>query len=56
MKSGSEQGLQIANMIKEGKIVPAETTIRLLKAAIESREVTQSYIPKRFLPRADRSG
>ena len=43
-------------MIKEGKIVPAETTIRLLKAALESREVTLSYILKRVSTRTDRSG
>ena len=56
MKSGSDQGLQIANMIKEGKIVPAETTIRLLKAALESREVTLSYTLKHVSTRTDRSG
>jgi len=32
--TGSEQGKAIAEMIKEGKIVPAQTTIDLLKAAM----------------------
>ncbi|PKA53272.1 UMP-CMP kinase [Apostasia shenzhenica] len=37
IKSGSENGTMIQNMIKEGKIVPSEVTIRLLeKAMIEN--------------------
>ncbi|WOL17448.1 UMP-CMP kinase 4-like [Canna indica] len=37
IKSGSENGTMISNMIKEGKIVPAEVTINLLqKAMLES--------------------
>ncbi|CAM8967245.1 unnamed protein product [Rhodiola kirilowii] len=37
IKSGSENGTMIQNMIKEGKIVPSEVTIKLLqKAMIES--------------------
>ncbi|KMT18559.1 hypothetical protein BVRB_2g026930 [Beta vulgaris subsp. vulgaris] len=35
IKSGSENGTMIQNMIKEGKIVPAEVTIRLLQKAIQ---------------------
>ncbi|XP_042471042.1 UMP-CMP kinase 3-like [Zingiber officinale] len=34
IKSGSENGTMISNMIKEGKIVPAEVTIDLLKKAM----------------------
>lgn len=34
IKSGSENGNMISNMIKEGKIVPAEVTINLLKKAM----------------------
>ncbi|KAL2940904.1 UMP-CMP kinase 3, partial [Bienertia sinuspersici] len=33
IKSGSENGTMIQNMIKEGKIVPAEVTIKLLQKA-----------------------
>ncbi|CAL9084695.1 unnamed protein product [Musa textilis] len=37
IKSGSENGTMISNMIKEGKIVPSEVTINLLqKAMLES--------------------
>nr|KJB78716.1 hypothetical protein B456_013G014300 [Gossypium raimondii] len=37
IKSGSENGTMIQNMIKEGKIVPSEVTIKLLeKAMLES--------------------
>ncbi|KAL9676853.1 hypothetical protein QQ045_005073 [Rhodiola kirilowii] len=37
IKSGSENGTMIQNMIKEGKIVPSEVTIKLLQnAMIES--------------------
>jgi len=35
--SGSDQGKEIEVMIKEGKIVPAQVTIDLLKKAMESR-------------------
>ncbi|XP_074578211.1 UMP-CMP kinase 4-like isoform X3 [Curcuma longa] len=34
IKSGSENGTMISNMIKEGKIVPSEVTVELLKMAI----------------------
>ncbi|KAL3651164.1 UMP-CMP kinase 3 [Castilleja foliolosa] len=34
IKSGSENGTMIQNMIKEGKIVPSEVTIKLLQRAI----------------------
>ncbi|KAK1393776.1 UMP-CMP kinase [Heracleum sosnowskyi] len=34
MKSGSENGDMIQNMIKEGKIVPSEVTIKLLERAM----------------------
>ncbi|CAN1149744.1 UMP-CMP kinase 3 [Linum perenne] len=34
IKSGSENGTMIQNMIKEGKIVPSEVTIKLLEKAI----------------------
>ncbi|CAD5173792.1 UMP-CMP kinase 4 isoform X1 [Musa acuminata AAA Group] len=34
IKSGSENGTMISNMIKEGKIVPAEVTIKLLQKAM----------------------
>lgn len=36
--SGSEQGLVIESIIKEGKIVPGQTTIDLLKAAMARKE------------------
>mmetsp|Transcript_12552 Transcript_12552/g.38353 ORF Transcript_12552/g.38353 Transcript_12552/m.38353 type:complete len:379 (-) Transcript_12552:1396-2532(-) len=36
VKSGSEQGVMIDNMIKDGKIVPGEITIGLLRKAIEN--------------------
>ncbi|KAK2650903.1 hypothetical protein Ddye_018392 [Dipteronia dyeriana] len=35
IKSGSENGTMIQNMIKEGKIVPSEVTIQLLQKAIQ---------------------
>ncbi|KAL3348689.1 hypothetical protein AABB24_022052, partial [Solanum stoloniferum] len=35
IKSGSENGTMISNMIKEGKIVPSEVTIKLLQRAIQ---------------------
>nr|GMC89407.1 UMP-CMP kinase 3 [Ipomoea batatas]GMC91253.1 UMP-CMP kinase 3 [Ipomoea batatas] len=35
IKSGSENGTMIQNMIKEGKIVPSEVTIALLQRAIQ---------------------
>ncbi|XP_073155856.1 UMP-CMP kinase 3-like [Henckelia pumila] len=35
IKSGSENGNMIDNMIKEGKIVPSEVTIKLLQKAIQ---------------------
>ncbi|XP_058222459.1 UMP-CMP kinase 3-like [Rhododendron vialii] len=35
IKSGSENGTMIQNMIKEGKIVPSEVTIELLQRAIQ---------------------
>ncbi|XP_022147099.1 UMP-CMP kinase 3-like [Momordica charantia] len=35
IKSGSENGTMIQNMIKEGKIVPSEVTIKLLQRAME---------------------
>lgn len=38
VKSGSEQGEMIDEMIKEGKIVPGEITIELLKKAIEGSD------------------
>ncbi|KAJ6820691.1 putative UMP-CMP kinase 3 isoform X2 [Iris pallida] len=34
IKSGSENGAMIQNMIKEGKIVPSEVTIKLLQRAM----------------------
>ena len=34
IKSGSENGTMISNMIKEGKIVPSEVTIKLLERAM----------------------
>ncbi|XP_051150622.1 UMP-CMP kinase 3-like [Andrographis paniculata] len=34
IKSGSENGTMIQNMIKEGKIVPSEVTIKLLQRAM----------------------
>ncbi|KAH7659901.1 Adenylate kinase/UMP-CMP kinase protein [Dioscorea alata] len=34
IKSGSENGTMIQNMIKEGKIVPSEVTIKLLQQAM----------------------
>lgn len=38
VKSGSEQGAMIDEMIKEGKIVPGEITINLLKKAVEGSD------------------
>ncbi|KNA12696.1 hypothetical protein SOVF_123580 [Spinacia oleracea] len=38
IKSGSENGTMIQNMIKEGKIVPAEVTIKLLQKAIQESD------------------
>lgn len=38
VKSGSEDGQMIADMIKDGKIVPGEITIGLLKKAIEGSQ------------------
>ncbi|KAL4585992.1 hypothetical protein LXL04_010621 [Taraxacum kok-saghyz] len=38
IKSGSENGTMIQNMIKEGKIVPSEVTIKLLEKAILENE------------------
>nr|GMD62499.1 UMP-CMP kinase 3 [Ipomoea batatas] len=38
IKSGSENGTMISNMIKEGKIVPSEVTIALLQRAIQEHE------------------
>ncbi|KAJ6722563.1 NUCLEOTIDE KINASE [Salix koriyanagi] len=35
MKSGSENGTMIQDMIKEGKIVPSEVTIKLLQKAMQ---------------------
>ncbi|KAK2999260.1 hypothetical protein RJ639_023071, partial [Escallonia herrerae] len=35
IKSGSENGTMIQNMMNEGKIVPSEVTIRLLQRAIQ---------------------
>ncbi|KAH7287885.1 hypothetical protein KP509_31G002000 [Ceratopteris richardii] len=35
ISSGSENGLMIQNMIKEGKIVPSEVTVKLLQNAME---------------------
>ncbi|KAL9255758.1 UMP-CMP kinase 3-like protein [Drosera capensis] len=35
IKSGSENGTMIQNMIKEGKIVPSEVTVKLLQRAIQ---------------------
>ncbi|KAF8038314.1 hypothetical protein BT93_B0988 [Corymbia citriodora subsp. variegata] len=35
IKSGSENGTMIQNMIKEGKIVPSEVTIKLLQNAMQ---------------------
>ncbi|KAG0625664.1 hypothetical protein M758_2G071900 [Ceratodon purpureus] len=34
-KSGSENGIMIDNMMKEGKIVPAEVTVKLLEKAMK---------------------
>uniref|UniRef100_A0A0D9VLS3 UMP-CMP kinase n=2 Tax=Leersia perrieri TaxID=77586 RepID=A0A0D9VLS3_9ORYZ len=38
IKSGSENGTMIENMIKEGKIVPSEVTIKLLQEAMIKSE------------------
>ncbi|XP_071725113.1 UMP-CMP kinase 3-like [Rutidosis leptorrhynchoides] len=35
LNSGSENGTMIQNMIKEGKIVPSEVTVKLLQKAME---------------------
>ncbi|KAL8158530.1 hypothetical protein V2J09_000067 [Rumex salicifolius] len=35
IKSGSENGTMIQNMIKDGKIVPSDVTVRLLQQAME---------------------
>nr|ADE75743.1 unknown [Picea sitchensis] len=38
IKSGSENGTMIENMIKEGKIVPSEVTVKLLQKAMQESE------------------
>lgn len=38
IKSGSENGTMIENMIKEGKIVPSEVTVKLLQKAMHESE------------------
>ncbi len=38
LKSGSENGTMIENMIKEGKIVPSEVTVKLLQKAMQEIE------------------
>ncbi|KAL4178816.1 hypothetical protein AMTRI_Chr13g117060 [Amborella trichopoda] len=38
IKSGSENGTMIQNMIKEGKIVPSEVTVKLLQRAMQENE------------------
>ncbi|XP_042482631.1 UMP-CMP kinase 3-like isoform X2 [Macadamia integrifolia] len=38
IKSGSENGTMIQNMIKEGKIVPSEVTIKLLQRAMQESD------------------
>lgn len=38
LKSGSENGTMIDNMIKEGKIVPSEVTVKLLQKAMQESE------------------
>ncbi|XP_021613980.1 UMP-CMP kinase 3 isoform X1 [Manihot esculenta] len=38
IKSGSENGTMIQDMIKEGKIVPSEVTIKLLQKAMQENE------------------
>lgn len=38
IKSGSENGTMIENMIKEGKIVPSEVTVNLLQKAMQESE------------------
>lgn len=38
IKSGSENGTMIENMIKEGKIVPSEVTVKLLQKAMQENE------------------
>ncbi|MFS7907077.1 putative UMP/CMP kinase [Helianthus anomalus] len=38
IKSGSENGIMIQNMIKEGKMVPSEVTIKLIEKAILENE------------------
>ncbi|RWR81493.1 UMP-CMP kinase 3 [Cinnamomum micranthum f. kanehirae] len=38
IKSGSENGTMIHNMIQEGKIVPSEVTVKLLQRAMQESE------------------
>lgn len=38
IKSGSENGNMIQNMIKEGKIVPSEVTVKLLQRAMQESD------------------
>ncbi|KAF8379133.1 hypothetical protein HHK36_028562 [Tetracentron sinense] len=38
IKSGSENGTMIQNMIKEGKIVPSEVTVKLLQRAMQESD------------------
>ncbi|KAL5706746.1 UMP/CMP kinase [Ranunculus cassubicifolius] len=38
IKSGSENGTMISNMIKEGKIVPSEVTVKLLQRAMQESD------------------
>ncbi|KAJ4870582.1 UMP-CMP kinase 3 [Raphanus sativus] len=44
IKSGSENGTMIQNMIKEGKIVPSEVTIKLLQKAIQENGTISSSL------------
>ncbi|GMH36655.1 hypothetical protein BSKO_04528 [Bryopsis sp. KO-2023] len=44
MASGSPEGVMIADIIKEGKIVPSEVTIRLLQKAMDDSGCSQFLI------------
>ncbi|KAK1306347.1 UMP-CMP kinase [Acorus calamus] len=44
IKSGSENGTMIQNMIKEGKIVPSEVTVKLLQRAMQESGNTKFLI------------
>ena len=48
VKSNSERGVMIANMIKQGQIVPAQVSLDLLKDAMGARTDVSAYLVDGF--------